>query len=201
MEIFEDYKRIAQQNGFLFASREDNRTFISPNDRMLNSKYCMLSKNDLVYFASDSYAAKVGMSSTYSGVYTAIPSHSIDFAAEISKHFWFDFISGKKTVRTNDSFVDKHLSISTNNLERLMQIVDVRLANSYLKLWDKYSPVKVVFGPDYLQSIVAFKGKLIFGIELNEWILPDKFESTFNDFQDFVMELNLRFNKLSRENC
>ncbi len=195
MKIFEEYKRIGQQQGFLFESMVDNRTFLSPNDRMLNSKFCMLSKNDMVYYASDSYAAKVGMSSTYSGVYTAIPSNSYDFKAEISKHFWIDFITGRKKVKTNDSFIDKHLSISTNNVEQLLRIIDIRIAKDYLELWDKYSPVKLVVGIDYLQSIVAFKGKLIIGVELNEWVLPERFEQTYNDFKGIIAEMMLKLNR------
>ncbi len=199
MKIFEEYKRIGQQQGFLFESMEDNRAFLSPNDRMLNSKFCMLSKNDMIYFASDSYAAKVGMSSTYSGVYTSIPNSFKDFKAEINKHFWIDFITGRKKVKTNDSYIDKHLSISTNNIDQLLRIIDIRIAKEYLELWDKYSPVKIVIGIDYLQSVVAFKDKLIIGVELNEWVLPERFDSTFNDFQDFVAEIILKLNRYGND--
>ena len=195
MDIFDDYRRIAQQNGFLFEGNVDNRTFISPNDRTLNSKFCLLSKNDMVYFASDSYAAKAGMSSTYSGVYTAIPSSFIDLEAEINKHFWFDFIAFRKKVKTNDSYIDKHLSISTNNLGQLLQIIDVRIVDKYLNLWGKYPPLKIVIGPNYLPSIVSFKDKLVFGIEWNEWILPEKFEATYNDLQEIVVDMSMKINR------
>ncbi len=194
MKIFDDYSRIAQQNGFLFEGNVDNRTFISPNDRVLNSKFCLLSKNDLIYFASDSYAAKVGMSSTYSGVYAAIPNGHFNLKAEIIKHFWYDFIAGRNTVKTNDSYIDKHLSIITNSVAQLMQIIDVRIVDSYLKLWEKYSPLKIVIGVDYLPSIKPFKDKVIIGIEKDEWILPDKFNETYNDLQEVVSEIMHRIN-------
>jgi len=196
MKIFDDYKKIALQSGFLFEGMEDNRTFISSSDRILNTKYCMLSKNDMVYFAYDSYAAKVGMSSTYSGVYTSISNGFTDFEAELTKRFWFDFIEGKKKVKTKDSFIDKHLAISTNNVEQLLRIIDVRIADSYLKLWTKYPPLKIIAGTNYLPFIVSFKNKLVIGVESNEWILPDKFEHTFNDFQEFIAEIILKINKV-----
>jgi len=190
MDIFQEYKKIALQNGFQFESMEDNRTFISPNDRILNTKFCLLSKGDLVYFASDSYAAKVGMSSTYSGVYTTIPIKVSDFEADITKRFWFDFLT--KRTRMNNSFIDNNLTIKTNNIELLSRIIDVKIADSYLKLWKKYPPIKVVIGKDYLPLIASFKGKYIIGVESIEWIMPGKFVETFSNIQEFVLEMAVR---------
>lgn len=195
MEIFEDYSRIAQQGGFVFESMENNKTFITPTDRMLNSKYCLLSKNGIVYFAYDSYAAKVGMSSTFSGVYTTIPSSFSNFEAEISKRFWFDFLSVKKKAKTNNSFIDKNLVVTTNNVDQLLRIIDVRIADSYLKLWNKYPPLKIIISANYLPFIASFKDKLVIGVESNEWILPDKFEAAFKDLQEFVSEMIQRISK------
>ena len=199
MKIFEDYQRIAQQYGFVFEGMEDNKTFLAPTDRTLNSKYCMLSKNDIVYFAYDSYAAKVGMSSTYSGVYTTIPCDFSNFEAEISKRFWFDFMSGKKKAKTNDSFIDKNLVVTTNNIAQLLRIIDVRIADNYLKLWEKYPPLKIIVSANYLPFIVPFKDKLVIGVESNEWILPEKFETTFNDIREFVIEMVYKANSVGKE--
>ena len=142
MDIFQDYKRIALQNGFLFESMKDNRTFISPNDRILNTKFCLLSKNDLIYFASDSYAAKVGMSSTFSGVYASISVKVPEFEADITKRFWLDIFA--KRSKMNNSFIDKNLTVKTNNVELLSRIIDIKIADKYLKLWKQYPPLKIV---------------------------------------------------------
>jgi|GEM_PF-6823125 len=49
MSIIDDYKIIAQQQGFIFESIENEKTFMIPNDRMLNSKTFLLSKDEMVY--------------------------------------------------------------------------------------------------------------------------------------------------------
>jgi|GEM_PF-5965654 len=54
------------------------------------------------------------MSNTYSGENTPIPCDLSDLKAEISKHFWNDFIAGRKIIKMNNSCLDKHLAIPTN---------------------------------------------------------------------------------------
>ncbi len=191
MDFFEEYKVLAQKNGFEFECMEDNRKLIQPTDRILNKKFCVLSKNDLVYFASDSYAAKAGMTSTYAGVYTIVPEISMGYKAEVTKRFWIDFISGKKRVKTKNSYLDKNLAISTNNIEHLLKMVDVRVAEAYLKLWSKYSPIKIVAGVDYI-PISTFKDKMIIGVEMDSWVLPKNFISTFEDLKEVVFSMTQR---------
>lgn len=189
MDFFEEYKTIAKNNNFEFGSAENNRMLIFPNDRVLNTKSCMLRKGSIVYYASDSYAAKAGMTSTYSGVYITLGENAMKFQAEITKRFWFDFMAVKKRVKTRNSYIDKHLAISTNNIEQLLNYIDTRFVNAYLELWTKYSPLKVVFGVDYI-PLLPFKDKMIVGIELDRWVLPQDFNSTFNDLTNVVEKLN-----------
>lgn len=189
MVFFDEYSKIAAKQGFEFESSIDESRFIISSDRMVNRKYCCMIKGDLMYFASDSYAASAGLSSTFSGVYTAIPSYFKDFEAEISKHFWFDFIAGGKRVKTGNSYLDKHLRITTNMVDQVSRLVDVRVTDSYLKVWEQYSPVKLVFGPKYLPSIKIFKDKLMIGVEINKWVLTDDFNRTYNDFQELILSI------------
>ncbi len=188
MDYLEEYKILAQKNGYEFESMQDNRKLIQPSDRILNTKYCVLSKNSMVYFASDSYAAKAGMTSTYAGVYTVVSSNTPEFIAEITKRFWMDFISGKKRVKTGNSYLDKHLAISANNVELLLKMVDIRLAETYLKLWSKYAPIKIVVGVDYI-PISAFKDKMVIGIEMDSWISPLNFLATYDELQEIVLSM------------
>lgn len=191
MDFIEEYKAFAQKNGFEFECMQDDRKLIQPSDRILNTKFCVLSKGDLVYFASDSYAAKAGMTSTYAGVYTVISDNTPRFNAEITKRFWIDFVSGKKRVITNNSYLDKHLAISTNSLEQLLKMVDVRVAEAYLKLWSKYSPIKLLAGVDYI-PISTFKDKMVIGVEMDSWVLPENFISTYEDLKDVVLSMKQR---------
>lgn len=193
MDFLDEYRALAQQNGFEFASMQDNRKLIQPSDRILNTKYCAMSKNDMAYFASDSYAAKAGMTSTYAGVYTVISKNTQEFKVEVTKRFWLDFISGKKRVKTKNSYMDKHLAISTNNIELLLKMVDIRIAETYLKLWSKYAPIKIVVGVDYI-PITSFKEGAVIGVEMDSWILPQNFLSVYNELQEVVLSMVQRIN-------
>jgi hypothetical protein len=74
-------------------------------------------------------------------------------------------------------------------VEQVSKLVDVRVTDSYLKIWEQYSPVKLVFGPKYLPSINNFKDKLMIGVEINKWVLTDDFNRTFNDFQELIFSI------------
>lgn len=191
MDFIEEYRVLALNNGFDFESMQDNRKLIQPTDKILNTKYCLLSRDGMIYFASDSYAAKAGMTSTYAGVYTVLPKVSLGFKAEVTKRFWIDFISGKRRVKTNNSYLDRNLAISTNNVELLLNMVDVRVAETYLKLWDKYAPLKLVAGVDYI-PISSFKDKLVFGVEMDSWVLPQNFNATFEELKKVVLSITQR---------
>jgi hypothetical protein len=191
MDIFEQYHAIAQKNGFDFDWASDNRKFLSANDRMLNQKCCFMQRDNLVYFAADSFGAKAYLSSTYSGVYTTIPVVGNGFEAKISRHFWIDFITGKR-VKTGNSYLDKHLNVKTDDVHQVNRLVDMRIVDKYLYLWDKYGPVKLVMGMDYLAVPAEFRHQQVIGIELDEWILPEKFEATYIDWQGIVMDMKNR---------
>ncbi|KAB2871901.1 MAG: hypothetical protein F9K37_01910 [Bacteroidales bacterium] len=195
MDIFDEYRKIALKRDFEFGSSIDESSFIIPSDRMVNRKYCYLIKGDLMYFASDSYAARVGLSSTFSGIYTPIQSVLKDFEAEMSKHFWFDFIAGGSRVKTGNSYIDKHLRVKTNMANCVSMLVDVRVVDSYLKLWDKYSPLKIVVGPKYLPFIKGFEDKLVIGVEATEWIKPERFEVKFDDFKELLLAMKRKVEK------
>jgi hypothetical protein len=191
MDFFEQYNLIAKKNGFSFDWASDDKAFLWPSDRMLNKKCCYMSKDDLIYFASDSFGAKAYMSSTYSGVYTTIPVVGKGFEAKISRQFWIDFITGKR-VKTGNSYLDKHLNIKTNDVNQVNRLVDLRIADKYLQLWDKYGPLKLVMGMDYLPVPAEFRHQQVIGIELDEWVFPEKFEATFMDWQGIVMAMKNR---------
>lgn len=188
MSFIEEYKIIAQKHGFEFGSELEDRMLILPSDSFLNSKYCFLSKGSIVYFASDYYSAKVGMTNTYSGVYLALDDKTRKFQAEVTKSFWFDFISGKKKVKTTNSYLDKHLAISTDSVEQLLKYVDVKIVDVYLELWAKYSPIKFVFGIDYI-PMPSFNNKMVIGVEMNSWVLPQNFLSVYNELQVVLLKL------------
>jgi len=195
MQIFEDYKRIAQHNGFKYFDEYSSRNLIVPSDRILNSKVCCMQDGDFVFFASDSYAAKAYVSSTFSGVYTTLPIRIDKFEATISKHFWFDFLVCEKRVVTGDSYIDRNLRITTNDVENTLRVMKPQVVERYLNLWEKYSPVKIVMGTNYLPEIDTFKNNVVVGVEQKEWIAPEKFNETYKDFKDLISTMKNMLSK------
>lgn len=195
MQIIEDYKRIAQHNGFKYFDQLESRNFLIPSDRILNSKVCCLQDSEFVYFASDSYAAKAYVSSTFSGVYTALPILADNFEATISRHFWYDFLSGEKRVTTGESYLDTNLRINTNNIEIILRVLNVRVVDIYLDLWEKFSPVKIVMGSNYLPEVDVLKDKLVVGVELKDWVIPESFDETYRCFKEFLVTMKTSLSK------
>jgi hypothetical protein len=196
MQTFEEYKKIAKHNGFEYYDKYNGRNLIIPSDRILNSKVCCMRDNDFVFFASDSYAAKAYVSSTFSGVYGTLPIQTDYFKAMITKHFWFDFLAFEKRVTTGDSYLDKNLRITTNNVELILRVLNVRVVDMYLNMWNKYSSVKIVMGSNYLPEVDALKDKLVVGVELKEWIIPERFDETYKDFKKLIVTMS---NMLSKD--
>lgn len=195
MDFFEEYRKIAKDQGFEFDSAENQRLLLNPYNSSLKRNFCYLSKGDSIYFASDSYSNTVNTTSRYSGIYTAIPFHINDFEAEITKRFWFDSITGGKRIKTNNSFIDKHISIKSNKRDLILLMIDAKLTELYLKLWDKYPPLKLVYGVKGIPAFNEFENKLVLGVELNTWIFPQKFEKQFNDINELIGNMKQRIEK------
>jgi hypothetical protein len=47
-------------------------------------------------------------------------------------------------------------------------------------------------GMDYLPVPAEFRHQQVIGIELDEWVFPEKFEATFMDWQGIVMAMKNR---------
>lgn len=179
---FEEYSKLASKLGFEFRCSEDNkRLHLAPNDPICNKKFFYLRKEDTAFFALDSYAAKQGSSTTFSGVYRALPTKGLNVSSFISKRFWFDPLVGCYRVKMGNSYLDKHLSVETNNSEHISRMLDIPIANKFLALWKAYPPIRLVITTDYLDFPADFKDKLIIGVEKNQWIRAVNLELVYAD--------------------
>lgn len=194
MDFFEEYRKIAKNHNFEFDSVENQRMLLNPYTSLLKYNFCYLSKGDFVYYASDSFS-NTSTSSRYSGVYTSINFHINDFDAELTKRFWFDFITGGKRIKTNNSYIDKYVSIKSNKRDLILLMIDVKLTELYLRLWDKYPPFKLIYGVKNIPVFNEVNNKLVFGVELNTWIFPQNFEKEFNDLTELVGNMKRRIEK------
>lgn len=182
-DTFEAYFDEAARLGFEFRCSESNRRLVvTPGDPISNKKFFYLKKGDTAYYALDSYGAKGGSSTTFSGVYRALPAKGIKVESFVSKRYWFDPLVGCFRVKTGNSYLDKHLSVETDNIEQTSQFLSVRIADQYLALWKAYTPIRLVIAYDYLKFPAEFREKLIIGVERNMWVPVEQFEKTYADF-------------------
>ena len=71
MDYSEIYRQIAAQNDFLFEiNKSEIKVLGSDNGNMVRSEYVTMTKDNVIYCASDSYAPKAFMNSTYSGYFS-----------------------------------------------------------------------------------------------------------------------------------
>ena len=193
-DTFEAYFDIAQRLGFEFKCSEKNsRLVVTPNDPISNKKFFYLKKGDTAYYALDSYGAKGGSSTTFSGVYRALSAKGVKVESFISKRYWFDPLVGCFRVKTGNSYLDKHLSIETDNMEQTSKIIDMRIADQYLALLKAYMPIRLVIATDYLKFPASFRDMLVIGVERNIWVPAANFEQTYADFCVMLDEMQARW--------
>ncbi len=191
MDYTEEYQQIANQNGFLF---EDNRSeikvFGSDNGNMVRAEYVTMKKGDVIYCASDMYAPKAYMNSTYSGFYSLIYSNPLDLECNINHRInpVMDLLLSGIGKKTGNKLIDEHLMIKTNDIKAIQNYITEEVLEKYLELRSKMSPAIILFGKgdDLLPSFPFFKEKAIVGIQTTEWIQPEKLIDLFNSCSDIL---------------
>lgn len=168
----------------------DRRFYIIPNDPLLNRKYVAFRKNEILYFAYDSYAAKNFMSQTFTGVYL-ISNLDSKFECEIRKRDWLDIFSTNKK-KTGNIQVDAKLSFVSKSDMYSNAWLTEEVAYLFLQLESKIRPIKIIVKDDYLPLISAFKGHSIMGIETNKWVYKkDEVDAFISIGAQILKKLNI----------
>ena len=89
--------------------KSNKRFLLMPTDPILNTKYVLFKKDDLIFFAYDSYGAKAHMSQTFTGLYS-LSNFEDDFECEITKRFWLDNFR-TRIKKTGIKRIDDNLTI------------------------------------------------------------------------------------------
>lgn len=175
--------------GFLYETHKSNkRFFLMPTDPILNTKYVLFKKDDLIFFAYDSYGAKAQMGQTLSGVYS-LSSFDNDFECEITKRFWIDNFR-TKIKKTGVKRIDDNLTIRSHSDRYIKEIVTEKVMSLFLELSNTVTPVKLLVKTDYLSLIGDFKSKNIIGLETNQWIYKtDEIEALLDIGREIIKEL------------
>lgn len=189
-----------KEKGLHYETHKSNKRFLLvPKDPILNTKYVLFKRDDLIFFASDSYGAKAHMSQTFTGVYS-LSNYDTDFECETTKRFWLDNFRTRKK-KTGVKRIDANLTIRSHVDKNIKELVTEKAMALFLELSNRITPVKLLVKTDYLSLIDDFKSKNIIGLETNQWIYKtEDIEALLNIGGEIIEELikqrsNKRVNK------
>lgn len=192
MDYFIPYQRLAERLGYEYGdSAVTNHFWLFSGDPMLNRKFCYLKKGDIFFWAYDMYGTKFGMKATYCGVYRYLTLPEPSFACRISKRFVLDFLVGEKRDKLGDHFIDKSVTLSTNNKDAARKIVSEELVKNYLKLPDELFPLEVIFGAEYMPKLKGYETKQSVGLETNHWYTAEELEKYLPVMEEFVRNITV----------
>lgn len=148
--------------------KNNKRFFLMPSDPILNTKYVLFKKDEIIFFAYDSYGAKAHMSNTFTGVYS-LSNFEDGFECEITKRLWLDNFR-TRIKKTGIKRIDDNLTIRSHSDKKIKERVNEKIMALFLELNNTITPIKLIVKTDYLSLIGDFKSKNIIGLETNQWI-------------------------------
>ena len=171
IEILE---RFAKEKGIKCSTNSNTRNYsLNQDERFASSKFVVfdldyLSK-DLFLIFNDSYTAKAYASSTYCGVFKKIPECKSEI--KMSKRFWFDF---RRRVKTNDSYIDKSVTIIGENDKIDRNIVNSKMVGEFLEINKIFEPIELITIQKSESNLPVLCGNNFIAIKTNSWILESK---------------------------
>lgn len=153
--------------------------------RNASTKYVLFKKDELTFFAYDSYGQ------TLTGVY-ALSNFENNVEYEITKKYWLDiFRTGK--IKTGVKRIDNKLTITSSSDRYIRKCINERVTSLFMELTDKVTPVKLLVKTDYLRLIEDFKSENIIGLETNRWIYKtEDIEALLDIGGEIIEELKKR---------
>jgi len=166
-DILVDYPK---KHGFKYDTHNSHKRFhLIPSDPMLNTKFVIFKKNKLFFCAYDSFGAKAYMSTTYTGLYGLINIPE-EINLRITKKDWTDRFLRFNKRKTGNSFIDRNLTFTSKSRNIPFNIIKNKDVEYFLNISEKTNPLELIIECDYLQLVKELKGKMIVGVETNQWI-------------------------------
>jgi len=169
-DILIDYPK--KHNLEYVTHRKHKRNLLVPNDPITNKKFVIFQSDDFFFLASDSFGMRVSSGSTYTGLYGAINLPK-NIELKMFKRFWIDRILRSNIRRTGHSFIDKHVTITSNNKTLVNQLINDRAIKHFNAISNRDFPFNLVIAFDYVPLISPLKNKMIIGIETKDWLYQD----------------------------
>ena len=171
IEILEVFANV---RGIKCSSSSNNVNFsLNPSDRFMNTRYVVFelekNTNELYFVFFDSFSPKAYASNTYCGMFKKIPECKNEII--LSKRYWFDF---RRRVKTNDSYIDKNVTIISENDKIDRNIVNSKVIGEFLEINKVFEPLELITISKSESIIPVLSGNNFVAIKLNNWILDSK---------------------------
>jgi hypothetical protein len=170
LNAFDQLLDYPKENKLIYETHlNDQRFYLSPNDPIQNTKYIIFKKQNLIFCAYDSYAAKVGSSQTFTGIYCPIRLKP-GMELKLTRKYWSDFLFVINKRKTGIERIDRNFTLSASKDWNFQVLFDESTTHLFQELEKHISPVKLIIQHDYLPMISELKGQQVIGLETNEWI-------------------------------
>jgi len=181
LNVFDQLLDYPKVNKLIYETHlNEQRFYLSPNDPIQNTKYIVFKKQNLIFCAYDSYAAKVGSSQTFTGIYCPIRLKP-EMELKMTQKYWLDYLLTFNKRKTGVELIDRKFTVSVQKNWNFQVLLSEKVAFLFQELEKEISPVKLVIQHDYLPMISELKGQQVIGIETNEWIFKEEKVKHFLD--------------------
>ena len=158
-----------KEKGYEFESHQNDRRLFFVRNESIHTKYVIFKKENLVFFAYDSYGIKTGSSTTFSGLYGLIDLPD-DFECFMYKKDWADTFLRVHKRKIGLKSIDEQITITSNSENIPQYLLYQKDAELFLDISEKITPIKLLIQNDYLHNVQEYKGKKIIGIEFDGWL-------------------------------
>jgi len=171
IELLEEF---AKDRGIKCYSNSNAVNFsLVPNERFMNTKYVVFelekNTNELYFIFFDSFSPKAYSSNTYCGIFKKIPECKSEI--KMSKRFWFDF---RRRVKTNDSYIDKSVTIIGENDKIDRNIVNSKMIGEFLEINKVFEALELITIDKSESNVPVLSGNNFIAIKTNSWILESR---------------------------
>lgn len=169
---FDTLVAYARNHNFEFDTHDDyKRFYFTPNDPISDSKFVIFRSGELIFYAYDSYSAKMYSSNTFTGNYSVAP-HGMPGLKVYSKDFTDAFLRSHKR-KTGHSHIDEKLTI-TSETKDIAFFLSPKAVSDFLMLARRFPPLHLVVEYNYLHNIDGLKDKNVIGLETGQWLYKEE---------------------------
>lgn len=168
--FFEQLLKYPKENGLKYETHiDEKRLYLAPNDPILNTKFIVFKKQNLIFCAYDSYTAKLGSAQTFTGIYSSI-SLNTEKELELSRKHWTDYILLFNKRKTGVDLIDQNFTITASKTWNFQSLISEKEVHLFLELEKQIHPMKLIIQHNYIPMISELKDKQVIGLETNQWI-------------------------------